>query len=72
MVGDFVTLVMYHGGDFLRNEYHKLEYVRRNCVRNENEVELYFQHSIVEDPKFLEMIEEEITMLDKVIESQCW
>jgi hypothetical protein len=44
-------------------------------VRNGNEVELYFQHSIIEDPEnaedpeFLEMIEEEMTTLDKVIES---
>jgi hypothetical protein len=26
-MGDSVTLVMYHGCDFVRNEYHKLEYV---------------------------------------------
>jgi hypothetical protein len=38
-------------------------------VRNGIEVELYFQHSIVEDLEFVEIIEEEMTMLDKVIES---
>jgi hypothetical protein len=27
VMGDSVTLVMYHGCDFVRNEYHKLEYV---------------------------------------------
>jgi hypothetical protein len=38
-------------------------------VRNGSEVELNFQHSIVEDLEFVEIIEEEMTMLDKVIES---
>ncbi|KAK2415027.1 pentatricopeptide repeat-containing protein [Trifolium repens] len=36
-------------------------------VRNGSEVELYFPHSIVEDLEFVEIIEEEMTMLDKVV-----
>jgi hypothetical protein len=38
-------------------------------VRNQSEVELYFQHPIVEDFEFVEMVEEKMIMLDKVIES---
>jgi hypothetical protein len=51
----------------LKNDSHIIKMFEG--VRIGNEVELYFQHSIVEDLEFVEMIEEEMTMLDKAIKS---
>ncbi|GAU48741.1 hypothetical protein TSUD_192400 [Trifolium subterraneum] len=128
---DYVTLILWHGGSFFRNESHKLEYafgqmdvwemepdmvsyfdlinMVKHCGKyhsvekvqwmktdygdnfdfglmplendshiikmiegarkNGNEVEIYFQHSVVENPEFVEFNEDEMAMLEQVIRS---
>ncbi|GAU35824.1 hypothetical protein TSUD_56280 [Trifolium subterraneum] len=128
---DYVTLILWHGGSFFRNESHKLEYafgqmdvwemvpdmisyfdlinMVKHCGKyhsvervqwmktdygdnfdfwlrplendshiikmiegarkNGNEVEIYFQHSVVENPEFVESNEDEMAMLEQVIRS---
>jgi hypothetical protein len=51
----------------LENDSHIIKMLKG--VRNGNEVKLYSQYLIVEDLEFVDMIEEEMTMLDKAIES---
>jgi hypothetical protein len=51
----------------LENDSHIIKMLKG--VRNGNKVKLYSQYLIVEDLEFVDMIEEEMTMLDKAIES---